>query len=764
MKKDDQTTLKNGKEFVDQLLGLMDIEEKVAQLGSVWSYELLDQKHFSPEKARRLISKGIGQITRPASTTGLSPREVAEFTNSVQEFLIKNTRLGIPAIIHEECLAGYPGIGGICFPQPIGLASSWDPQLVRRIAAVIREQLRSVGIRQGLAPVLDLARDARWGRVEETFGEDPLVAAAMGVAYISGLQGEDPKTGVIATAKHFIGYGAPEGGLNCAPAHVGKRELLETFALPFESAVRVAKVQSVMPSYNEIDGIPCTINRELISTLLRKQWGFEGTVVSDYRAIDLVRTYHKSAASKEDASYYAITAGLDVELPQTDCYGKPLLQLVRTGVLPEIIIDNAVRRVLLVKYMLGLFDEPYVDINKAEYWFISKEARDLALEAALESIVLLKNDGILPIRKQVQRIALVGPCAFDRRCLLGDYSGIAIAERMCLMSDKFEGVKQTINSEIQKIPTIAEVIKEKLNTEIIEAESVNHLEQITSNVDAAIVVLGDKSGFTPECTCGETRDSATLRLPHRQEDLILRVCEKDVPVIVVLITGRPYNVSNIVDKVNAIIQCWKPGERGAEAIVQVLMGKYNPRGKLPMTFPRSVGQIPNFYYQKPSAGRSYWWEKYVDEDVNPQFCFGHGLSYTAFEYSDINVHSKVIHPKGSIHITLYVSNVGTCEGVEVVQIYVQGKGMYVTRPKMELKGFIPVKLKPGETKKVEWSLPCRTLAFYDEHGNLVIKPGQYSIMIGSSVQDIKYSTSVQLNGYEKIASKALDNVKQHCVE
>ncbi|MBC7343839.1 MAG: glycoside hydrolase family 3 C-terminal domain-containing protein [Clostridia bacterium] len=747
MEENGQIRMRDGREFINELLAKMDLEEKIVQLGSVWSHELLDEKNFSYDKAYKLISKGIGQVTRPASTTGLSPREVAEFVNAVQEFLVEHTRLGIPALIHEECLAGYPGKGGTCFPQPIGLASSWEPSLVKRVTKVIREQLRSVGIHQGLAPVLDLARDPRWGRVEETFGEDPLLTAVMGVAYIRGLQGEDLKSGVVATAKHYIAYGVPEGGLNCAPAHVGERELLETFALPFEAAVRLANVQSVMPSYNEIDGVPCTANGELINTLLRAKWGFKGLVVSDYRAIDLLRTYHKSAPTKEDAALYAIIAGVDVELPQTDCYGKPLLQLVRMGKLSEELIDKAVRRVLLTKYLVGLFDAPYVDVNRSEYLFMSQEVRNLALEAALKSIVLLKNDGILPLQKN-QRIALVGSCAFGPRYLLGDYSGIAIAERMCLIDNKFEEVRQMMDVEMQKkVPTVAEAIGKKLRiVDINEA-------------DIVVVVVGDKSGFTPECTCGETRDSATLKLPYQQEKIILNMCSKNIPVILILIIGRPYDISNVTDKVSAIIQCWKPGEKGAEAIAQVLVGEYTPQGRLPITFPRSVGQIPNQYRKKPSAGKSYWWEKYIDEDVTPQFSFGHGLSYTKFEYSGFDVQPRVVSPDDNINIQLYVTNSGKYPATEIVQLYTQSKGMFITRPVLELQGFIAVKANPGETKMVKFQLPCSSLAFYDEHKNLMVKAGKYRVMIGRSAEDIIYSSEIYISRNKKLKNKNLNNVK-----
>ncbi|MCX8171221.1 MAG: glycoside hydrolase family 3 protein, partial [Candidatus Bathyarchaeota archaeon] len=409
---------------VKDLIHKMTLEEKVAQLCSVSASEILEDGKFSREKAKKAIGKGIGQITRLAGSRE-SPREpskMAEAANDIQRFLIRETRLGIPAIIHEECLSGLMAYGATTFPQAIGLASTWKPELVQKVTSAIRRQMRSIGAHQGLAPVLDVARDPRWGRTEETFGEDQYLVASISVAYVRGLQGDDLSSGVIATPKHFAAHGFPEGGRNCAPVHVSPRELREVFLFPFEAAVRVAGAYSLMNAYHDIDGVPCAASKELLTEILRHKWGFKGYVVSDYGAIEMLKTFHHVAVDEKEAAVQALEAGIDIELPRIKCYGEPLLNAVREGIVSESLLDEAVSRVLRAKFLLGLFDNPYVSVEGASKAFDTPEDRALALEAARESIVLLKNDGILPLRRDLRAIAVIGPNADTTRGLLGDYS------------------------------------------------------------------------------------------------------------------------------------------------------------------------------------------------------------------------------------------------------------------------------------------------------------------------------------------------------
>jgi len=742
---------------VKDLLERMTLEEKVAQLGTIWGFEVLgENKKFSREKAEKLLKHGIGQITRPGGSTNLKPEEAAEFINEIQRFLVEETRLGIPAIMHEECLTGYMCLEATMFPQAIALASTWDPELIERMAEKIREDMRKVGAHQGLAPVLDVARDPRWGRTEETYGESPYLIAKMGTAYVRGLQGNNIKEGVIATVKHFVGYSSSEGGKNWAPAVISERILREIFLFPFECAVKEAGALSVMNAYNEIDGVPCASSRKLLTEILRNEFGFGGIVVSDYSAIDMLRAYHKIAMDKKEAARLALEAGIDIELPKIDCY-EYLKSLVQEGIISEKLIDEAVSRVLKVKFMLGLFEKPYVDVKSAKF----NDHRDLALEIARKSVVLLKNDGTLPIKKDTRRIAVIGPCADSVRNLMGDYMYPAHIEVFTeLDTESLEVPKPNINEIMDhyrsRIPTILEAIKKKVRGEVLYAkgcdiigeskEGFKEAVEIARKSDIVILAVGDRSGLTKNCTSGETRDSGTLNLPGVQKDLILEITKVGVPTVLVLVTGRPYSLKDVVDKVNAIVEIWFPGEAGGEALADVLFGDYNPGGKLPITFPRSVGQIPVYHYQKPSGTMSYWWKDYVDESVTPLFPFGHGLSYTKFEFSNLRIEPETIPTAGRFVVKVDVKNTGKVKGDEVVQLYVGREYASVTRPVKELKGFKRVSLKPGEKKTVVFEVHTDVLAFYDSNMKLVVEPGTFKIMVGNSSEDIKLSGEIRVTG------------------
>jgi len=738
---------------VKDLLSRMTLEEKISQLGAVWANEVIESGKFSREKAERLIKNGIGQISRPSVSSGLPPREVAAFVNEIQRYLVENTRLGIPAMMHEECLNGFMARGATIFPQNIGLASSWEPGLIGKITEVIRMQMRATGVHQGLAPVLDVARDPRWGRVEETFGEDPYLVARMGVSYVKGLQGEDIREGVVATPKHFAGYGLSEGGLNWAPSHIPPRMLREVFLYPFKEAIKEGGALSVMNAYQEIDGIPCGASEELLTDILRKEWGFEGIVVSDYYAIVMLQGYHRIAADKSGAAKLAITAGIDVELPRYDCYANPLKEQIENGAVSKELIDRAVSRILRLKMMLGLFENPYVEPEGTAKVFDTPDHRKLALDAARKSMVLFKNkDNILPLNKNIETIAVIGPNADSRRNLLGDYTYPAHTELLRIMSSEVDSPPQAIDVPADQINvpvvSILEGIKAKvdMNTKVLYAEGceVNSASKdgfdeaikTAQAADVAVVVVGGKSGLTLDCTCGEMRDRAELGLPGVQEDLVKAVYETDTPTVVILINGRPFTLAWIAEKIPAIIEAWLPGEEGGNAVADVLFGDYNPGGKLPLSFPEKVGQIPVYYGHKPSGARSQLWGNYVEASTSPIFEFGYGLSYTTFKFSRLRIEPNKVPLGGKVSIKVDIENTGTKVGEEVVQLYINDMVASVTRPVKQLKGFKRIALKPAETKTVEFELSTELLDFYGKDIKPIVEPGVFKVMVGRSSKDI----------------------------
>jgi beta-glucosidase len=743
---------------IKTLLSRMTLEEKIAQLGSVMAPPLLENSRFSPAKAREILKNGIGHISAPAMSSGLPLGEVAALNNEIQDYLKENTRLGIPAIVHEECLNGFRAKGATIFPQNIGLASTWEPELVGRITAVIRRQMRASGIHQGLAPVLDVTRDPRWGRVEETFGEDPYLVARMGVSYIKCLQSDDIKWGIVATAKHFAGHGLPESGLNCAPSHIPPRLFREVYLYPFEKAVKEAGVLSVMNAYHEIDGIPCGASEELLTDILRKEWGFDGVVVSDYFAIAQLETIHHIAANKSDAAGLSLRAGLDIELPAANCYGEPLLKAVKSGAIPLALVDRAVARVLSLKFRLGLFENTYVSPAAAVKLIDTPEDRELALEAARKSIILLKNDGnLLPLKKNIRSIAVIGPSAASQRNLLGDYSYPSHAE-FVIKTDKKTGQSQLIWKDKNKdrdtvdspqIITILDGIKGAAgkNTRVLYTKGCGIREdskkgfaeavKAARSADVAVVVCGDVSGLSPEATSGEMRDRSELGLPGVQEDLVKAVYETGTPVVLVLANGRPCVLKWLAEKIPAIIVAWEPGEEGGRAVADVLFGDYNPGGKLPISFPRNEGQIPVYYYRKPSGRKSATWGDYVDGSAEPVYEFGHGLSYTTFKFSDLVIRPKKINTDDTIILKADVTNTGKKVGEEVVQLYVNDVLASVTRPVKELKAFERVYFKAGEKKTVTFRLPADCLAFYNKKMERKVEPGVFKVMIGNSSSDIR---------------------------
>lgn len=765
---------------VEDLLQQMTIEEKVAQLNSIWVYEILDDMKFSFDKAKRLMSYGIGQITRLGGASNLSPRETVRIANQIQKFLIENTRLGIPALIHEESCSGYMAKGATIFPQTIGVASTWNNEIVEKMASVIREQMKAVGARQALAPLLDITRDPRWGRTEETFGEDPYLVMRMGVSYIRGLQTESLRKGIVATGKHFVGYGNSEGGMNWAPAHIPERELREVFLYPFEAAVKEAKLSSIMPGYHELDGVPCHKSKKLLNDILRKDWGFEGIVVSDYFAISQLYEYHHVTSDKKGAAKLALEAGVDVELPSTDYYGLPLRELIESGEIDIDFVNEAVKRVLKIKFELGLFENPYINEEKAVEIFDTNEQRELAYKIAQESIVLLKNENnLLPLKKDLKSIAVIGPNADSIRNMIGDYAYPCHIESLLEMRETDNVFNTPLPESLEAkdiyvpIVTVLQGIKAKVssNTEVLYAKGCDVLNnskdgfkeavEIAKQADVAVVVVGDKSGLTDGCTSGESRDRADLNLPGVQEELIKAVYETGTPVIVVLINGRPMSISWIAEKIPAIIEAWLPGEEGGRAVADVIFGDYNPGGKLPISIPQSVGQLPVYYYHKPSGGRSHWKGDYVELSTKPLYPFGYGLSYTEFSYTNLNISNRKVSLRDRmVEISVDIKNTGTLKGDEVVQLYIHQEALSVTRPVKELKGFKRITLDAGEEKTVIFKLSIEQLGFYDENMEYVVEPGRVDVMIGSSSEDIRLRDYFEIVGEkEKVAKKFITEVR-----
>ncbi len=737
---------------VEDLLERMTLEEKVAQLGSAWVFQLLEGKNLSPVKATDLLRNGLGHITRISGASHLDAVEAARVANAVQRHLLEKTRLGIPVIVHEEICSGLMAPNATVFPQAIGVASTWDLELVRAIAEVVRAQMRAIGAHQGLSPVLDIARDPRWGRTEETFGEDPHLVAMMGMAFVDGLQGDDLADGVIATPKHFVGYGASEGGLNWAPAHIPARELHEVYLHPFEAAVRAAGARSVMNGYHELDGIPCGADRDLLTRLLREEWGFDGCVVSDYFSVRQLYDYHKLANSATEAAVLALSAGIDVELPGTDCYGQPLIDAAAADMVSVSIIDEAVRRVLRAKFELGLFDRPFVDPEEVRPLIDNPAHRQLARRIAGKSIVLLRNDGVLPLAGNASSIAVIGPNAHEGRNLFGDYTYPAHIESLLEMRTRenvfsiplAEGL--TPEQAKTKATTVFEALVERLGPSVrysrgcdVEGPSTEGFAgavTLAAECDVAVMVMGDKAGLTEDCTSGEGRDRLTLDLPGVQEDLVRAVVATGTPVVLVLVTGRPGGSVWIHENCAAVVMAWLPGQEGAAAIVDVLTGEINPGGKLPISHPRTVGQIPVYYGHKVSGGRSHWKGDYVDGPAAPLYPFGHGLSFTSFRLSDFAVTPDVASWNAEVIVSVTITNSGNRDGDEVVQLYVRDPIASVTRPVLELKGFARVGLAAGASKQVSFRLPMGQVGFHGRDMRYVVEPGLIEVLVGTSSQDL----------------------------
>jgi len=739
---------------VRDLLSRMTLEEKAAQMVGVWNgkAEMLVNRagDFDPAKAAAAFADGhgLGQVGRPSDAggpPGLDARRNAELTNAIQRFFLEHSRLGIPVIFHEECLHGHAAKDATSFCQPIGLAATFDPELVEALYTMTALEARVRGTHQALTPVVDVARDPRWGRVEETFGEDPYLVSRMGSAAVRGFQGDASFRGrartsrVIATLKHFAAHGAPESGLNCAPAEVSPHTLRDVILPSFRACVTEAGALSLMPSYNEVDGVPSHANRWLLRDVLRGEWGFEGFTVSDYYAIwemaDRPDTHgHHVARDKKEAALLAVRAGVNIELPEPDCY-RHLVELVRERRLKESELDELVAPMLHAKFRLGLFDDPYVDPDEAERVVGCEAHRVLALRVARETITLLRNEaGLLPLDPaRLRTLAVIGPNA--HRPMLGGYSGTpkrvvtvldgiraAVGDRVDVRYA--EGCKITIGgSWTEDVVTPSDPAEDRRQI----AEAV----EVAKGADAVVLVIGDNEQTSRE-GWGKKHlgDRASLDLVGRQQELAEALVATGRPVVVVLFNGRPASVRWIAAHVPAILECWYLGQEGGTAVADVLFGSVNPGGKLPITFPRSAGHLPAFYNYKPSARRGY-----LFDDVTPLWPFGFGLSYTTFAVERVRLTRSAIRPSGTTRVLAEVTNTGGRAGHEVVQLYVRDRVSSVTRPVKELKGFRKVFLQPGETTTVRFDLGPASLAFHDVRMREVVEPGEFTVMVGTSSRD-----------------------------
>ncbi len=737
------------KERIDDLLERMTLPEKVAQLycfGRVIEMTgiLFDEdRNLLPDKMAELFANGVGQIGRPAQRT--APRHTAQITNTIQKFLVEETRLGIPALFNEEGLHGLMATGSTSFPQAIAIASTWNPDLVSEIFTVVAKETRARGSNYVYTPVLDLARDPRWGRVEETFGEDPYLVTQMGVAAIKGLQGAgDTIDGehVIACAKHFAVHGQPEGGQNAAPGNISERTIREEFLPPFKAAVQEAGVGAVMASYNEIDGIPAHINHWLLQTVLRDEWGYQGFVTSDGFGVPQIIRLHHITHSIEEAARLCLEAGVDCEVPLGVCY-PTLVEQAEAGAVSMETIDRAVSRILRAKFLLGLLDgeTPHVDPDEAERVTNCDEHRALALKAAQQAIILLKNDSAtLPLdARSLKSIAVIGPNAADLH--LGGYTedpqrGSSVLDGIqqkvggllsvryaegCRITSGVQGYAAWHQDEVnlsdpaEDTPRIAEAVR------------------LAQESDVVILVLGSNEGICREgWWFDHLGDRDNLDLPGRQNELVEAILATGTPAIAVLINGGPLTVNALAENIPAILECWYLGQETGIAVADVLFGDVNPSGKLPVTFPRSVGQIPCYYNHKPSAKRGYQFA-----DNSPLFPFGWGMSYTTFEYSKLRLSADKIKPDDSVDVEVDVTNIGNRPGDEVVQLYIHDEVATVTRPVKALKDFCRISLQPGETKTVRFTLTPDKLTLLNQQMLWQVEPGRFEVMVGGNSVDVK---------------------------
>ena len=740
-------TSRSPAERADLLLGEMTLDEKLAQLASAWvgadlgsgNVAPMQEAFAEPASFEEASAHGLGHLTRPLGTQPIDPVDGARRLAGLQRDLVERSRLGIPAIAHEECLTGFTTFGATVFPTPLALAATFDADGVERMTRAIGASMRAVGAHQGLSPVMDVVRDYRWGRVEETFGEDPYLVGMMGSAYVRGLEA----TGLVATLKHFAGYSASQAARNHAPVSMGPRTLRDVMLVPFEMAIREGGARSVMNSYNEIDGLPAAADTGLLTGILRDAWGFEGVVVSDYWAIAFLLLMHRVAATPAEAGALALAAGIDVELPHVSCYAE----LVRNGTVPEALVDRSARRVLRQKAELGLLDADWSPESEAmaagELDIDPPEHRALARELAEKSVVLLANAGALPLRGQ-RTIALVGPCADDPLAFLGCYSypnhGVMAGHpEMGLGID----VPTLLDGLRAELPDVRIVHERGCPVQDADRSLLGAAADAARTADLCVAVVGDRPGLFGRGTSGEGCDAEDLALPGIQDELVGVLLETGTPLVLVVISGRPYALGRYEGRAAAAVQAFLGGEEGASALAGVLSGRIVPSGRLPVQIPRHAGGQPSTYLQPPLGGNT---EGVSSIDPTPLFPFGHGLSYTTYEYSDFTIGAEEIATDGEVEVSCVVTNVGERPGAEVVQLYLSDPVASVTRPVAQLAGFARVELEPGERARVAFTVHADRTAFTGADLRRIVEPGELELLVGASAADIRGVLPLRLAG------------------
>ncbi|MEV6617741.1 glycoside hydrolase family 3 N-terminal domain-containing protein [Streptomyces sp. NPDC051051] len=734
---------------VDDLLSRMTLEEKTAQLYGVWVGAATDGDGVAPHQHDmtadsaavdwdELITGGLGQLTRPFGTAPVDPALGARALAGAQRRIAAAGRFGIPAVAHEECLAGFTAWRATAYPVPLAWGAAFDPPLVEEMARHIGRDLRAVGVHQGLAPVLDVVRDPRWGRVEETIGEDPYLVGTVGAAYVRGLE----SAGVVATLKHFAGYASSAGARNLAPVRAGTREFADVTLPPFEMALREGGARSVMAAYTERDGVPASADPELLTRLLREEWGFTGTVVADYFGIGFLQTLHRVAGTPVQAARLALEAGIDVELPTVKYYGDALVAAVRAGEVPEELIDRSARRVLLQKCELGLLDEDWQPEVPERVDLDSAANRAVARRLAEESVVLLDNpDGLLPLSPDT-RIAVVGPRAADALAMLGCYSFPSH------VLTHHPGIEPGI-----EIPTVLESLRAELpdakvtfaeGCPVSDPDTTGIEEAVTraAEADVCVAVLGDRAGLFGRGTSGEGCDVADLRLPGVQGALLDALVATGVPVVLVLLTGRPYALGRWHGRLGAVVQAFFPGEEGGPAVAGVLSGRVNPSGRLPVSVPRVTGGQPWTYLQPPLGLAG----EVSNLDPTPLYPFGHGRSYTTFAWEDVDGPETALGTDGSYDLSLTVRNTGERAGADVVQLYLHDPVAGVTRPDVRLIGYQRLELPAGGSARVTFHFHTDLSAFTDRAGRRVVEPGDLELRLGTSSADVRHTARLSLTG------------------
>ncbi|CAM5406014.1 beta-xylosidase/alpha-l-arabinosidase [Leifsonia shinshuensis] len=734
-------------ERVRDLHARMTLDEKLAQIVGYWvdkgddNVAPLDGEMTTGQSYEDATANGIGHLTRVYGTRPVDPVERASWLWSEQRRLREQTRLGIPALVHEECLTGLAAWKAATFPTPLAWGAAFDPELVEELGAVIGASMRELGIHQGLAPVLDVIRDPRWGRVDECIAEDPYVVGTIGTAYVRGLQ----SSGVHATLKHFVGYSASQAGRNHAPVHAGTREVRDTLLPPFEMAVRDGGVRSVMNSYAEIDGVPVAANPAYLTGVLRDEWGFDGTVVADYFAVAFLHTMHRVAADRGEAAALALAAGIDVELPTGDAFLAPLAERIRAGLADEALVDRAVLRLLAQKEELGLLDETFEE-PPASVDLDSPAHRALALRLAEESLVLLTNDGALPLEgdRAAARIAVVGPNSDAAEALMGCYS--------------FANHVLAHHPEVPlgfELPSVLEALREEFPAaELVHARGCDvegddrsgivTAVSAAADADVAVVVVGDRAGLFGRGTVGEGNDVESLELPGVQRELVEAVVRTGTPTVVIVLSGRPYAIDWAItgpDAPAAVLQAFFPGEEGGRAIATVLSGRVSPSGHLPVSLPRSAGAQP-FSYLHPLLGGP---SDVTSADSTPVLPFGHGLSYTTFERTGLEADAAVA-AGGEFEVRVTVRNSGERAGSDLVQLYARDVFASVTRPVAQLLGYARVTLEPDEEAVVAFQVPSTRLAFTGLDGVRIVEPGDVELWVGPSCAERETETRIALTG------------------